>query len=698
MSNFQLLNIAGITPNTGFINNIGAKTTPFATTFARTMDLQSANTLPDLILNNNGVDWHLSFNSSSNRTSYDIEYTINPEGEPSKGTDILNKDYADATYNAIPDFETNDQIRSRLINSVIANKFEYPTPTATVVVNNLAELQAQENAAAGTEVQLAAGLVIDISSSVVRLDFNNTVYLTSQDKNNQGSILLGELGSHIRVEGNDCMFYDFQYSGTWTHATRPIDPAPETVGIEIRGDNFTAYNLTASGFSYACLNFKNSLDSHVEECHLSDVRATGLGYCIVLNGESTVTAYKNEYHNYRHTIAKASDWSGQGYTDYKSYVGKGGVIASYAYDSHGEPDTGHPSGTNEYAGAYMNVIDCYFEQHDELCFVSRGYPRKEMVLSGNTFVRGNRAQTIRQTIQGVVVEPDEERNTFDLGDNLYLGAKEDPNILFDDYVYYIDDGGISKLNIKTKEKEKISSNRNADYVFSGDFVYAGEVLAINGRTVQVYTQSFGSRPVYSFTLSQDIKGVVPGRFFQNIKDELLVYTETSVIRVNFDSETLTEETLLSGLDIKFAVCGNFRNSGFEMDVIVVSNNDDHNIYENGGSALGAAVSLGNYPGFTSGYVMDYYDNGTDDITLYNGTSKQGYRTRFLAGVYREAPSIRFTITGNATEFFVKEVNGVDRLFNYGGGMLKSFLQGSSGFSGLTLLNIAYLGNVSKISK
>ena len=589
--------------------------------------------------------------------------------------------------------------RKRLIQTVLDNKFTYPTPVNTVVVNNLSELQAQENAPNGTEIRMASGLVIDISNTLVRLDFNNEVYLTSDDINNKATILLGELGSNIRFSGHNSMAYDFNYSGTWVYTTRPISPDPDTVGIVVNGaNNFKAYNLNAEGFSYAAIDFKDSINSHVESCNISKTQATGLGYCIVLNGESTITAYKNHYSEYRHTIAKASDSPLQGYTDYKSYVAKGGNVgASYAYDSHGEPDSNGLNGVNEFAGDYMNVIDCYFEDHIELCIVSRGIQRTEMVISGNTFVRGNRTQAIRQIIQGSDLrQPNEEENVFDLGDNIYIGQPEDTDISINDSVIVVEDEGLFKYNLFTKEKEKLSSNRAANFVFSGNFTSSDEILTINGTTIQIYKKGV---PVKTFNLNATIKGAKKTRVFQNTDDELVVYSDTEIIRLNFSSGSLVQETLLSGLDINFILMGTFKAANSRNDIIVASNNGDHNLYPNNSSSFDPAELLGSYSQFDSGYEMSFFNNGFTDIVFYDSSSKQGYRTRVLSGLYRSGdPALRFTIDNNDDKFFVKNINGNDRLFNYGeGGMLKVFLESSSGFGSPSLLNIGFVGSVNLVN-
>jgi len=97
--------------------------------------------------------------------------------------------------------------------------------------------------------------------------------------------------------------------------------------------------------------------------------------------------------------------------------------------------------------------------------------------------------------------------------------------------------------------------------------------------------------------------------------------------------------------------------------------------------------------------MSFYNNGFTDIVFYDPTLKKGYRTRVLSGVYRSGdPSERFTINNNDEKFFVKNINGIDRLFNYGsGGMLKVYLESSSGFGGLTLLNVAFVGEPTVIN-
>lgn len=595
-------------------------------------------------------------------------------------------------------FETRAERRARIINTVLANKFEYPTPVNTVVVNNLSELQAQKSAPNGTEIQLAAGLIIDVSGgSAVRIEFDNEIYLTSQDKNNKGTILLGENGSFIQFNGDDSRAYDFIYRGTWTHATRPIDPAPETVGIEVNGNRFKAYKLDGSGFSYATISLKSSLGSHVESCMLYDVRATGLGYCIVLNGETTLTAFDNYYDNYRHTIAKASDWTGQGYYDYRSYIGKGGVIASYAYDSHGEPDVSHPSGTNEYAGSFMGIIDCFFETHSELCAVSRGFQRKEFVFSGNTFPKGSRMTAVRHTIQGVVIPPNDEINSFDIGDNIYVGEQEDSDITASDDVAIVNDEGLFNLNLFNKKLEKITSNFAADHVFRGDFIGTDEYLTINKKVVQIFKKG---ESIKDFTVSSDFKGAIIGRIFQTNKDEIIIFSDSEILSLNFSSGSIVETSLISGIDIKYVLAGNFKNTATEKDLIVIDNSNEHFIYENLGSSFDVAESLGVQVNFDKGTVIDLYGNGTDDVIYYQESSKTGYRARFLGGVYRETPSISFTLPPDTKdeEFFTKEINGKDRVFVWGqGGTLRVYREGASGFTNLQVLNVAYSGKSKKIT-
>ena len=583
-----------------------------------------------------------------------------------------------------------------LKQEVLDNKYVYPTPTNVVVVSTIQELQAQENAPSGTEIQLASGVTIDVSNVVVRFDFQNKVHLTSQDKNNQGKILLGELGSHIQFFGDDSCATYFEYEGTWVHATRPIDPAPETVGIVVRGDRFKAYKLKGHGFSYATIDLKGSLDSHVEECLLYNVRATGLGYCIVLNDESTCTAYKNIYRNYRHTIAKASNWEGQGYTDYKSYVGKGGVIASYAYDSHGEPDPGNIGDINEYAGAYMNILYCYFENHNELCAVSRGIQRQESIIYGNTFARSTRAKALRQLIQGTIINPNDEINTsWDEG-NIYIGESEDSDISLSDNVLAIDENGVVKINLFNQERTNITSNFAADYLFMGNFIDSDEIVTINDKTIQIFKEGVG---VKDFTTTFDFKGVVKSKIFQSFKDELILYSDNEIYGLSFVGGVLVESTLISGIDIKFVLAGNFKNASEEKDLVVVSNSNSHDIYENLGTSFDVVENLGTYQNYDVGMVMDIYNNGTDDVIYYDKASNNAYRARFLAGTYRETPSLSFTIpsNNNQEEFFVKNINGIDRLFVWGdGGLLKSYKAASSGFTSLSLLDIAYLGRELKV--
>jgi len=606
-----------------------------------------------------------------------------------------------------PENETNLQRKERLINSVLENKFEYPTPDQIVVVNNLAELQAQENADNGTEIQLAAGLVIDLSTVTVRLDFNNEVYLTSQDKNNQGTILLGEMTSHIKFNGDNSMAYDFIYRGTWVHTHRPDDPvlgtpgAPDTVGIVVDCDNFKAYNLTGSGFSYAAVDLKDAENAHIEECTFFDVQATGLGYGIVLNGESTLTSYKNYYYNYRHCIAKASDSPLQGYTEYKSYAGKhGNTTAPAAWDSHGEPDgSGVTGSTSRWAGGYMNIIDCYSEENDYIAITLRGVPRVESVIAGNTFVNSSRATAFRQVIrEGLsnpieIFEPNNEENVYWF-DNLIVGQQEDPDLALNDKILVVDDEGLFDLDLFSKERNKVTSNFRADFAFTGDFITIEEYLTINNTSIQIFKEGLGMK---HFTLSEKPKGVIRSKVFQTAKQELIFYTDTDIIGVNFSTGSIVETVLFTGLDIKFVLAGNFRNSNPEKDLIVVSNTNVHDIYENTGTAFNSAISLGTHVNFTSGHVMDLFNNGTDDVIYYDLVSHQGFRARFLSGTYRETPALSFTRIDDNETFFVKNINGIDQLFVWGlGGQLRAYKAGL-GFQSLSIVEIAYLGKASVVS-
>lgn len=580
---------------------------------------------------------------------------------------------------------------------------EYPTETSVITISNINDFKTEcerFDHPKGTAIVLQEGFNLDSSDLTRRFDVNSSVIIRSENPNNKSSMYFEQNSSHLKFNAINCYLIDLVVYGDLTTISMAV---PNTPGIVLENaNNFECFNCEVYGFSYAAFDCKNSRNVTIHHNYIHECRREGLGYGTVLNGYSTVEHHHNEYDLNRHDIATGSDHPEQGYSVHSSYIRREGFPV-HRFDSHAQPDLENPPNVLKNACAFMNIYNNYFETGDQVCIVTRGVQKDGLKVYGNTFCRPNRATAIRQTIFGVVIGANQEENVIDY-DNLYI-TKIDDDISDVDDIYYQNTLGIIKHNMDSKENKIIASIPiiRSGGIIQGDFLGTNDLLLINGNRVQIYIDGFVN--TIDITYNGNIDIVTKGRVSQDVKDELVISTDTGdVYSVIFDKvgnnpATAIVTLLLSSQNIKSIILGYYVDSTPLHDIILINNIDEFYILQNVAGVYGAPTQLTSaidLTGFVKIFKMDLFNNGgTDDFVGLKNDSI--YRFRMLGGVIRSGdPFLTTSPSPTNTDYFVKVINSEDRFFALNESGFVKIYKTASGFTSVDIKDVSYIGITDKI--
>ncbi|WP_249998396.1 FG-GAP-like repeat-containing protein [Actinoplanes sp. M2I2] len=184
----------------------------------------------------------------------------------------------------------------------------------------------------------------------------------------------------LRLRGPDREIREGAYQYTNTDGIKAIDASDPLID-----------NNELSGWSHAAVSLADTAEGRVRGNHIHHNRRTGLGYGVVLEGDTSSVIEDNLFEHNRHTIA------GSGLRTQR-YDARFNVVASnptgHSFDMHGENEA---LGNNQpYAGDVLHIDDNSFGEPAQKAVVIRGRPATVATVTGNCFARATQALSVEQ--------------------------------------------------------------------------------------------------------------------------------------------------------------------------------------------------------------------------------------------------------------------------------------------------------------
>jgi Right handed beta helix region/FG-GAP-like repeat len=291
-----------------------------------------------------------------------------------------------------------------------------PAQAGTVTVGTRDELLAALAAAtAGDTVSVAGGASINLTG-FKSIAIPPGVTLAS-DRGVNGSP--GALLYNTELElGNSESWQQFKVTGSGTRITglRLRGPDPEVRASAYQYDNSDAIvaigasdvtidNNELFAWSHAAVTLRDTMELRYSKNNVHNNRRTGLGYGIVLVGDSSAVIEYNTFTQNRHAIA------GDGVRTQR-YEARYNLVVDNAnghgFDMHGENETqdnGAP-----YAGDVMHINYNTFRSTAQAAIKVRGRPAAGAYIAHNCFAHGSSGAAIQQTFF---------TGNFNIGSNTY---------------------------------------------------------------------------------------------------------------------------------------------------------------------------------------------------------------------------------------------------------------------------------------
>ena len=254
-----------------------------------------------------------------------------------------------------------------------------------------------------TDSQIVSGIIhipniIDLTGRVGVFDINKRIDFKGTSVDTSG--ILFPINTQFFVTANDCEFDDILFEGPHSGTTIPSGD-PTTGAINISGvTGIKINNCEIKYFSSYAIRCLDSRDNIVSNSYLHHNRRDGLGYGVVLEGNSFITAFDNHMEYNRHCIA-GTGAVGQGYHAYNNIFGISGMPNSGNTDASSRLDM-HGDGLNDIAGEYIEIHDNFFTSDIGIDIGIRGFPTKACKIYNNYFTHSNQRDAITQVNVDIV--------------------------------------------------------------------------------------------------------------------------------------------------------------------------------------------------------------------------------------------------------------------------------------------------------
>ena len=175
-------------------------------------------------------------------------------------------------------------------------------------------------------------------------------------------------------------------------------------------------NNELSGWSHAAVSLADTLEGRVRGNHVHHNRRTGLGYGIVLEGDTSAVVEDNRFEHNRHAIAATGLRT-------QRYEARFNVVTNnptgHSFDMHGE----HEALKNDepYAGDVIHIGNNSFGDTTQKAVVIRGRPATVAKVTGNCFARASQALSVEQKR----TYPDAPLGNLVIASNLYVISPTD---------------------------------------------------------------------------------------------------------------------------------------------------------------------------------------------------------------------------------------------------------------------------------
>jgi hypothetical protein len=187
--------------------------------------------------------------------------------------------------------------------------------------------------------------------------------------------------SGLKIEGYEKDTKKVEIEKLNAQGIKGVYQFPITRGIEIKNHGVKIENCEIFGFSHAAIALENSKNVIIEHNHIHHNQRLGLGYGVVLSGQSQANIVHNIFDYNRHSVA-GTGHSGQSYSANHNNFGPNHTHSTL--DMHGGAD--RKDGT-QIAGKRVEIRDNIVESKDVPVFVHRGVAEEGVYIYRNTIYR-----------------------------------------------------------------------------------------------------------------------------------------------------------------------------------------------------------------------------------------------------------------------------------------------------------------------
>lgn len=275
--------------------------------------------------------------------------------------------------------------------------------TGDFTVRNISELKtALRDAVPNQVIFMPSDVEIDFTNEQASLLIPKGVTLASDRGTNgsKGALLysasLSEISSFsakslLKVVSDDVRITGFRLRGP--HSS--IQNKFEYKGIESKdNNNLVIDNMELFNWSFAAVQLAgSSLNVQVHHSNIHHNQRSGLGYGVVIYGDSEVVIHHNIFDYNRHSIAGSGE-PGQGYEAHSNII-----LAhsnGHSFDMHGYFEWAGPE-SSTIAGEFVNIHNNTFLLGTN-AIVIRGIPTLGVFINDNKFANENESEMIRQSV------------------------------------------------------------------------------------------------------------------------------------------------------------------------------------------------------------------------------------------------------------------------------------------------------------